>query len=72
MPKERKSKSTHEYDSQRETRVLLEQIRSEVKTVSEQHGTIMEKLQEHDQRFVKIDTKLEHIKTREQKKKKRV
>lgn len=37
-------KSTPEYDSQRETRVLLEQIRSEVKVVSEQHGSITQNL----------------------------
>src|SRR3989338_3821397 len=59
MPKEKKSKPTHEFDSQRETRVLLEQIHSEVKTVSEQHGSLMDKLQEHDQRFDKIESKLE-------------
>ena len=59
MPKEKRSKSTPEFDSGRETRVLLEQIRSEVRTVSEQHGSVMEKLQEHDQRFEKIEHKLE-------------
>ena len=59
MPKEKRSKSTQEFDTGRETRVLLEQIRSEVKTVSEQHGSIMGKLQEHDQKFEKIERKLE-------------
>lgn len=59
MPKEKQPKSTQEFDAGRETRVLLEQIRSEVKTVSEQHGSIMGKLQEHDQRFEKIENKLE-------------
>ncbi len=59
MPKEKRSKSIPEFDSGRETRVLLEQIRSEVRTVSEQHGSVMEKLQEHDQRFEKIEHKLE-------------
>ena len=59
MPKEKQSKSTQEFDAGRETRVLLEQIRSEVKTVSEQHGSIMGKLQEHDQRFGRIESKLE-------------
>lgn len=61
MPKEKQSKSTQEFDAGRETRVLLEQIRSEVKTVSEQHGSIMGKLQEHDQRFEKIDGRLDKI-----------
>jgi chromosome segregation ATPase len=59
MPKEKKLKPIPEFDSQRETRVLLEHISSDVKTVSEQHGSIMEKLQEHDKRFGKIDKKLE-------------
>lgn len=59
MPKGKQPKSDQEFDTGRETRVLLEQIRSEVRTVSEQHGSIMGKLQEHDQRFEKIDRKLE-------------
>ncbi len=61
MPEEKRSKSAKEFDAGRETRVLLEQIRSEVKTVSEQHGSIMGKLQEHDQRFEKIDGRLDKI-----------
>lgn len=52
---------TLDFDSQRETRVLLEQIHSEVKAVSEQHGSVMGKLQEHDQRFEKITDRLEKI-----------
>lgn len=59
MSKEKRSRPTPEFDSGRETQVLLEQIHSEVKTVSEQHGSVMEKLQEHDQRFGKIERKLE-------------
>lgn len=59
MPKEKKSKSTS--DSQQETRVLLEQISHDVKTVSEQHGSIMGKLEEHDQKFEKIEAHLEKI-----------
>ena len=59
MSKEKRSRATSEFDSGRETRVLLEQIHSEVKTVSEQHGSIMGKLQEHDQRFEKIERKLD-------------
>ena len=46
-------------DSERETRVLLEEVRSDVKTIAEQHGSIMAKLKEHDGRFVRIDQKLE-------------
>jgi len=43
MPKKSKG-PTPEYDSQRETRVLLEQIRSEVKAVAEQHGSVKDDL----------------------------
>lgn len=43
MPK-KDNKPNPEYDSERETRVLLEQIRSEVKVVAEQHGSIREDL----------------------------
>lgn len=61
MPKEKQSKSTQKFDAGRETWVFLEQICSEVKTVSERHGSIMGKLQEHDQRFEKIDGRLDKI-----------
>lgn len=61
MPKEKSSKLTQEFDTGRETRVLLEQIHSGVRAVSEQHGSIMEKLQEHDQGFEKIDGRLDKI-----------
>ncbi len=62
MPNEKKSKATS--NSQQETRVLLEQIHSEVKTVSEQHGSIMGKLQEHDQKFDKIDKRFDRVDAR--------
>ena len=56
-------KASPEYDSQRQTRVLLEQIRSEVKTVSEQHGSIMEKLEGHDKQFTNIESELNTVKS---------
>lgn len=67
----RKSKPTPQYDSQRETRVLLEQIRSEVKTVAEQYGGVAKKLdkidnkqQEHDSILFKLEMGLETVKSR--------
>ncbi len=58
MKKNRIKKTTSKSDSERETRVLLEQIRSEVKTVAEGHGDINRKLdkanaklEEHDRHF---------------------
>lgn len=38
------TKSTPEYDSQRETRVLLEEMNHGIKTIGEQHGTIVKRL----------------------------
>jgi peptidoglycan hydrolase CwlO-like protein len=58
----KKIKSTPEYDSQRETRVLLEDIHSEVKTVVEQHGSIVKKLDEHDKRFDRMESELTTVK----------
>ena len=55
----KKSKTmTPEYDRERETRVLLEDIHKDVKTLAEQHGSIMHKLEEHDQRFDGVDVKM--------------
>ena len=58
----KKIKPTPEYDSERETRVLLEQIDQSVKTVAEQHGSIVKKLEEHDGRFDKIESELDSVK----------
>ena len=47
----------------RHTNILMEQIRHEIKTVAEGHGSIIRKLEEHDKRFDKVDAKLmEHDK----------
>jgi len=42
MPKKRKP--TPKHDSGRETRVLLERISSDVRTVAEQHGSVKEEM----------------------------
>ena len=48
---------------ERHTNILMEQMKHEVKTVAEGHGFIIRKLEEHDERFDKIDAKLvEHDK----------
>ena len=44
---------------ERQTRVLIEQFRFELRTVAEQYGSIVLKLSEHDQRFIKIEEKLQ-------------
>ena len=57
--KSQKAKSpTPSRDSERETRVLLEEVRSDFKTIAEQYSTITKKLEGHDQRLVRIEEKL--------------
>lgn len=46
---------TSEYDSQRETKVLLEEMNKGIKTIGEQHGTIVK-------RFDNIDSQLNSVK----------
>lgn len=57
MPK--KKLPTPEYDSERETRVLLEKMNQGIQTVAEQHGSIVKKLEQHDGQFEKLNKKLE-------------
>ena len=71
MKKQDKSKVIPNHDSQRETRILLEQIRSEVKTVAEQYGEIVKrldridnKLEEHNSILFKLEMGLETVKSR--------
>ena len=41
--------------------VLVEGLRSEVRLVAEQHGSIMAKLEEHDRRFDRVDLRFDRI-----------
>ena len=61
MKKNDKTPKNKTTDSERETRVLLEDIRQQVKTVAEGHGTIIRKLDEHDKKFEHIDQRLDKI-----------
>jgi len=51
-------------DSERETRVLLEEVRSDVKVVAEQYGSIASKLKEHDQEFLKLHGRFDGLEHR--------
>ncbi|OGW76062.1 MAG: hypothetical protein A2Z72_01685 [Omnitrophica bacterium RBG_13_46_9] len=62
MAKGKKNSSDKKCDSERETRVLLEKIHSDVKTIAEGHSTIVNKLNEHDNRFNKIESEVETVK----------
>ena len=46
MKKKDTAPKTKKIDSERETRVLLEKIGSDVKTVTEQYGNIIERIDE--------------------------
>lgn len=54
---------TPAYDSGRETRVLLEEVNKNVKIVAEQHGSIVTKLEEHDNRFERMESELGTVKS---------
>ena len=48
-------------DFKRHSDILMEQMRHEVKTVAEGHGSIIRKLEEHDKRFNDIDERFDNI-----------
>jgi len=41
--------------------VMVEALRSEIRLVAEQHGSIMTKLEEHDRRFDRVDLRFDRI-----------
>jgi len=41
--------------------VMVEALRSEIRVVAEQHGSIMAKLEEHDRRFDRVDLRFDRI-----------
>lgn len=51
-----KTPKTKSIDSERETRVLLEEIRHSLKTVAEGHGVLAKKLENHDEKLGEIGT----------------
>ena len=48
-------------ETKRHTGVLVEGLRSEVKLVFEQYGTVIRKLEDHDRRFDGIDRRFDGI-----------
>ena len=63
MKKNDKAPKTKTTDSERETKVLLEDIRQQVKIVAEGHGIIIKKLEDHDKKFEHIDQRFDTIET---------
>ena len=57
------AKSSSEYDSQRETRVLLEEMNQGIKTVGEQHGGIVKRLDNIESKLGQHDQELQIIKS---------
>ncbi|MCQ9206779.1 MAG: hypothetical protein NG740_02715 [Omnitrophica bacterium] len=45
----------------RHNKVLMEHMEKQVKTVAEQHGSVIGKLEEHDEEFKKIDQRFGRI-----------
>jgi len=56
MKKNNKAPKTKSADSERETRVLLEEIRHDLKTVAEGHSISAKKLENHDEKLGEIST----------------
>ncbi|MFH1441901.1 MAG: hypothetical protein ABIH18_07690 [Candidatus Omnitrophota bacterium] len=48
-------------EAKRHAGVLFEGLRSEVRIVTEQHGDIMRKLEEHDRRFDDVDRRFDAV-----------
>ena len=63
MKKNNKTPKIKMTDSERETRVLLEDICQQVKIVAEGHGTIIKKLEDHDKEFEQMDQCFDRIET---------
>jgi archaellum component FlaC len=62
MTKNDKAPKTDKSDFEQKTRVLLEEIHRQVKTVAEGHGDIIRKLDNHDKKFNKIESELGTVK----------
>ena len=56
MKKRKDFSKGKEFDTNRETQVLLEKIHSEVKTIAEGHSGIISKLDDVDKRLSKIES----------------
>lgn len=54
MKKSNKTPNSKKTDSERETRVLLEEIRHDLKTVAEGHSILGKKLENHDEKLNEI------------------
>lgn len=61
MAKNSKTPKSKTTDLQRETRVLLEEIHQQVRTVAEGHGIIIRKLEEHDKRVEQMNQRFDRI-----------
>ncbi|MFH1777527.1 MAG: hypothetical protein ABH952_08235, partial [Candidatus Omnitrophota bacterium] len=46
----------------RHNKVLMEHMEKQVKTVAEQYGSMMNKLEDHDEKFERIGSELETVK----------
>ena len=63
MKKNEKTPKSKTTDSERETRVLLEEIRKQVQTVAEGHSALAKKLEGHDEKLNEISSVVQKIDT---------
>lgn len=63
MKKNDKTPKGKTTDSERETRVLLEDIRKQVQSIAEGHGMLAKKLESHDEKLNEISTVVQKIDT---------
>ncbi len=61
MPEKKNPKPTSKTDSERETRVLLEEVRADFKLLAEQYSSITHKLKEHDMEFAKVHGRFDKL-----------
>ena len=61
-PSEKLNNVPPEYDSAREQTVLLEEMNQSIKTIAEQHGSIVEKLDQHSKDLSIIKSELDTVK----------
>ena len=59
--KKNKISKNNKKEIEQKTRVLLEDMQSDIKRVAEGHSTIIRKLEEHDAGFIEIDRRFDRV-----------
>lgn len=59
-----RKKMSKPFDPERETKVLVEEVRSDFRLLAEQYTSITQKLKEHDQEFKRVHGRFDHMEQR--------